>query len=72
MVVVSAEPGGRPPRAGANTQVELKNGVRADPLVQAVLARFPGAEMVDVRPAADAAAGADDIPFDAAGEAGPG
>ncbi len=24
-------------------------GVRADPLVQSVLARFPGAEIVDVR-----------------------
>ena len=30
-------------------QAELKIGVRADPLVQAVLARFPGAEIVDVR-----------------------
>ena len=30
-------------------QAELKTGVRADPLVQAVLARFPGAEIVDVR-----------------------
>ena len=28
---------------------ELKTGVRADPLVQAVLARFPGAEIVSVR-----------------------
>ena len=32
-------------------QAELKTGVRADPLVQAVLARFPGAEIVDVRKA---------------------
>jgi DNA polymerase-3 subunit gamma/tau len=30
--------------------------VRADPLVQAVLARFPGAEIVDVRQAGAAAA----------------
>ena len=30
-------------------KAELKSGVRADPLVQAVLARFPGAEIVDVR-----------------------
>jgi DNA polymerase-3 subunit gamma/tau len=30
-------------------QAELKTGVRADPLVQAVLARFPGAEIVQVR-----------------------
>jgi DNA polymerase-3 subunit gamma/tau len=30
-------------------QEELKSGVRAHPLVQAVLERFPGAEIVDVR-----------------------
>ncbi|MPZ38968.1 MAG: DNA polymerase III subunit gamma/tau [Rhizobiales bacterium] len=30
-------------------QAELKTGVRADPLVQAVMSRFPGAEIVDVR-----------------------
>ena len=30
-------------------QAALKTGVQADPLVQAVLARFPGAEIVDVR-----------------------
>ena len=39
-------------------QSALEQGVRADPLVQAVLARFPGAEIVGVRrrdeaPAAD-------------------
>ena len=28
---------------------ELEHGVRADPLVQAVLTRFPGAEIVGVR-----------------------
>ena len=33
-------------------QVELKDGVRTDPLVQAVLTRFPGAEIVSVRPPA--------------------
>ncbi len=32
-------------------KAELKTGVRADPLVQAVLTRFPGAEIVDVRKA---------------------
>ena len=31
-------------------EAELKRGVRADPLVQAVLERFPGAEIVAVRP----------------------
>ncbi len=50
MVVVSAE-GGEPTLKSQNEarQAELKTGVRAEPLVQAVLARFPGAEIVDVR-----------------------
>ena len=39
--------------------------VRDDPLVQAVLQRFPGAEIVDVRPpAGDAAAMDSDVPDD--------
>jgi DNA polymerase III subunit gamma/tau len=72
MVIVSAEPGMPSLYTQAQTRKsELKDGVRTDPLVQAVLARFPGAEIVDVRPPADAAAGSDDTPFDAAGEAGP-
>ena len=41
-------------------KAELEDGVRADPLVQAVLARFPGAEIVGVRAAADAARRAGD------------
>jgi DNA polymerase III subunit gamma/tau len=50
MVVVSAEPGGTTVRSQNEArQAELKSGVRADPLVQAVLTRFPGAEIVDVR-----------------------
>jgi len=50
MVVVSAEPGGPTVRSQNEArQAELKSGMRADPLVQAVLARFPGAEIVDVR-----------------------
>jgi len=50
MVVVSAEPGQPTLRSQIEAQqAELKTGVRADPLVQAVLARFPGAEIVDVR-----------------------
>jgi DNA polymerase-3 subunit gamma/tau len=50
MVVVSSEPG-QPTVKSQNEmrQAELKVGVRTDPLVQAVLARFPGAEVVDVR-----------------------
>jgi DNA polymerase III subunit gamma/tau len=56
MVVVSAEPGGPTVRSQNEArQAELKSGVRADPLVQAVLARFPGAEIVDVRKGGDAA-----------------
>ena len=50
MVAVSAEAGVPSIRAQAETRkAELKDNVRADPLVQAVLARFPGAEIVDVR-----------------------
>jgi DNA polymerase III subunit gamma/tau len=50
MVVVSAEAGGTTVKAQNEArQAELRSGVRADPLVQAVLARFPGAEIVDVR-----------------------
>ena len=49
MVVVSAEEGA--PTVSSQAQAkksELEQGVRADPLVQAVLARFPGAEIVGV------------------------
>jgi DNA polymerase III subunit gamma/tau len=50
MVVVSAEEGQPTLRAQAEArQAELKTGVQADPLVQAVLQRFPGAEIVGVR-----------------------
>jgi DNA polymerase III subunit gamma/tau len=53
MVVVSAEAGEPTVRSQSEArQAELKSGVRADPLVQAVLARFPGAEIVGVREAA--------------------
>jgi hypothetical protein len=38
-------------------KAELENDVRGNPLVQAVLARFPGAQIVDVRPPAGAVAG---------------
>ena len=51
----------RPTRA----QAELERGVRADPLVQAVLDRFPGAEIVGVRSAERCAGRADgraDVP----------
>ncbi len=49
MVVVSAEAGAATVKAQMDAQkAELMRGVRADPLVQAVLARFPGAEIVGV------------------------
>jgi DNA polymerase III subunit gamma/tau len=50
MVVVSAEQGAPTLRSQAQAEkAEMLRGVRADPLVQAVLTRFPGAEIVDVR-----------------------
>jgi DNA polymerase-3 subunit gamma/tau len=53
MVAVSAEAGQPSLRAQADARkAELKDVVREDPLVQAVLQRFPGAEIVDVRPPA--------------------
>jgi len=67
MVIVSAEPGAASLYTQAQTRkAELKDGVRGDPLVQAVLARFPGAEIVDVRSPGDARAAPDEIPLDAA------
>jgi DNA polymerase-3 subunit gamma/tau len=58
MVAVSAEAGVPSLRAQAEMRkAELRDGVRGDPLVQAVLARFPGAEIVDVRPPAAAPPG---------------
>jgi DNA polymerase III subunit gamma/tau len=55
MVVVSAEQGAPSLRAQADQRkAQLKSDVSADPLVQAVLTRFPGAEIVDVRPPAAA------------------
>jgi DNA polymerase-3 subunit gamma/tau len=70
MVIVSAETG--QPSLYAQAQLrkaELKDGVRGDPLVQAVLTRFPGAEIIDVRTPGGAAA-AEELPFDAGGDAG--
>ena len=70
MVIVSAEQGAPSLRAQAEMRkAELKDGVRGDPLVQAVLARFPGAEIVNVRPPASAPqADADEAPYDAPGD----
>src|SRR5579862_4037388 len=59
MIAVSTEDSAPPLRAQAEMRkAELKNDVRSDPLVRAVLTRFPGAEVVEVRPAAAAPASA--------------
>jgi DNA polymerase-3 subunit gamma/tau len=63
MVVVSAEPGEPTLKAQADTRrAELEVGVRGDPLVQAVLSRFPGAQIVGVRGPADSAVDGDAEP----------
>jgi DNA polymerase III subunit gamma/tau len=65
MVVVSAEQGAPSLRAQADQRKEqLKSDVSGDPLVQAVLTRFPGAKIVEVRPPASAppAPADDDMP----------
>jgi DNA polymerase-3 subunit gamma/tau len=50
------EPGAPTLKSVADVKkAELEVGVRADPLVKAVLERFPGAEIVGVRGAKDAA-----------------
>ena len=55
MVVISREPGSPTLKAVADVRkAELEVGVRADPLVKAVLERFPGAEIVGVRGGPDA------------------
>ena len=71
MVVISREPGAPTLKSVADARkAELETGVRADPLVKAVLERFPGAEIVGVRGGKDAppepvaaAADPDEIPL---------
>ncbi|HVX92268.1 MAG TPA: DNA polymerase III subunit gamma/tau, partial [Xanthobacteraceae bacterium] len=74
IVAVSAEAGQPTVRAQNEARrADLERGVRQDPLVQAVLARFPGAEIVGVRPRDDAGglpgapppASSDGVPADA-------
>jgi DNA polymerase III subunit gamma/tau len=61
MVAISSEQGETPARQQAQArQAAMTEGVRADPAVQAVLARFPGAEIVGVRLRADAMPGEPD------------
>ncbi len=60
MVIVSAEQGAAPVKVqNEQREADLKRGVRADPLVAAVLEKFPGAEIVSVNQpnAADAPEG---------------
>jgi DNA polymerase III subunit gamma/tau len=66
LVAVSAESGSPSLRAQAEIRkAEMKDGVRGDPLVQAVMERFPGAEIVDVRsPTGTAAEPANETPGD--------
>jgi DNA polymerase-3 subunit gamma/tau len=62
MVVVSAEAGAQTVhQQNAAQRSELEQGVRGDPLVRAVLERFPGAEIVGVR-RRDEAPAAPDMP----------
>jgi DNA polymerase-3 subunit gamma/tau len=70
MVIVSGESGATTLRSQADAKrAELETGVRADPLVKAVLERFPGAQIVGVRGPNDEAAepaptGNDALPAD--------
>jgi DNA polymerase-3 subunit gamma/tau len=61
MVVVSGQQGQPTLRSQQDARrVALENDVRGDPLVQAVLAKFPGAEIVAVRsPETEATDGVD-------------
>jgi len=63
IVVVSKEQGAPTLRAQMETrQAELEEGVQSDPLVQAVLTRFPGAKVVGVTQAAPEAGAPDAAP----------
>jgi DNA polymerase-3 subunit gamma/tau len=64
MVIVSSETGEPTLWAQAQTRrAELKDDVQSDPLVQAVLKRFPGAEIVEIRPPPEApAASPEELP----------
>ena len=56
VIVISREQGESTLKSAADTRwAELEVGVRADPLVKAVMERFPGAEIVGVRGHKDAA-----------------
>jgi DNA polymerase-3 subunit gamma/tau len=70
MVVVSRESGAPTLKSQADArQAALEVGVRADPLVKAVLERFPGAEIVGVRGQKDAPVA--DMPLPSEGDLPP-
>jgi DNA polymerase III subunit gamma/tau len=65
MVVVSSEVGAATLKSQtAARQAEIERGVRDDPLVKAVLERFPGAQIVGVRTRSDSAQALEPPPFD--------
>jgi len=70
IVVVSKEQGAPTLRARAEAQqAEIERGVQSDPLVQAVLNRFPGAKIVGVtQNSADAGEAAAELPPDSEDE----
>ncbi|MEZ5786360.1 MAG: DNA polymerase III subunit gamma/tau [Xanthobacteraceae bacterium] len=58
MVVLSTDQGAPTVRSQLEAQqAEIRSGVQADPLVQRVLAQFPGAQIVNVRPRESTEAG---------------
>jgi len=69
IVVVSKEQGAPTMRAQADAQqAEIERGVQSDPLVQAVLNRFPGAKIVGVTQNSDSGESAPDVLPDSEGE----
>ena len=65
IVVVSKEQGAPTVRAQAEAQqAEIERGVQSDPLVQAVLSRFPGAKIVGVTQSPEAGEPAPDVSAD--------
>jgi len=63
IVVVSKEQGAPTMRAQADAkQAELERGVQSDPLVRAVLDRFPGAKIVGVTQATSDEGGVPEAP----------
>ena len=69
IVVVSKEEGAPTMRAQADAQqAEIERGVQSDPLVQAVLSRFPGAKIVGVTQNSDSGEPVPDVPPDSEDE----